>query len=169
MTPLTISQLVFSLVLFLPEFFFNMIEIRYEHVLLSIGWLLLYCLFIWTLLGSRTINEWIYGILSVDNPASFGWYTLLFLEASMIYLFLYLCNMIKFKILRRYYGEEGMAGSGRSSLLSTNSPRRSEGRSEVLALSSLSLDPTLISSAPNEYKQHDHQNGNDPTSMIVDV
>lgn len=73
----------------LVEMYLNRIEVRWEHLLLNLGWALFYLIFIWPAVKLDTVKSWPYGFLDTSTPTCFAWYTFLFIVNVIFYLIWY--------------------------------------------------------------------------------
>lgn len=94
----------------LTELCLNSIEVRWEHLLLNLGWALFYLIFIWPAVSLNTVKEWPYGFLDTSSPSCFAWYTFLFIVNVLFYSFWY--GFYRLKMWG--FGGEGSVGNGAS-------------------------------------------------------
>lgn len=88
----------------LVELSLNNLIVRWEHVLFTIYWALLYLIFIWPMVAMGVLGDWPYFFLATDTTAVFPWYIGLFIGLILFYYLFWAVSWLK------YYGIEKAGG-----------------------------------------------------------
>jgi hypothetical protein len=96
-----VSQHFVTTMSFLVELFLNNMLIRWEHVLFTVTWGLIYLIFIWPMVATGAATEWPYFFLDTDSVTVFGWYIMLFVALIFFYYVFYGVGALKWAIVGR--------------------------------------------------------------------
>jgi hypothetical protein len=97
-----ISQHLVVFCVFVIELALNMIEVRFEHILLNQAWVMLYITVIWALVGSETLPHWPYQFIETNSRLSMGLYAVGFFGICLIYTVWLAMNLAKFQIVHHH-------------------------------------------------------------------
>jgi hypothetical protein len=97
-----VSQHILVFAIFAVELCLNMIEVRFEHILLNEAWILLYLTVIWGLVGSETLPHWPYQFIETNSRMSLGIYAVGFFGSCLIYTVWLAMNLAKFQIVHHH-------------------------------------------------------------------
>jgi hypothetical protein len=91
---------------FLVEISLNSMIVRWEHVLFTIAWAMMYLIFIWSMTASDAVSHWPYFFLNTGTPAVFLWYPGLFLGLFIFYYLFWWVSDVRYRLIdyleRRY-------------------------------------------------------------------
>jgi hypothetical protein len=104
-----VSQHFVTSMSFLVELFLNSMIVRWEHVLFTVTWGLIYLIFIWPMVATGAATEWPYFFLDTDSATVFGWYVMLFVALVLFYYIFYGVDALKWAIVgKRPYSYENL-------------------------------------------------------------
>lgn len=79
----------------LVEIFLNRMIVRWEHLIFTILWALMYLIFIWPLVAMGDLSDWPYFFLATDTATVFPWYIGLVVILILFYFVLWLIVWLK--------------------------------------------------------------------------
>jgi hypothetical protein len=92
---------------FLVELFLNSMFVRWEHVLFTVTWGLIYLIFIWPMVATGAATKWPYFFLDTEKVTVSGWYIFLFTALIVFYYIFYGVAALKWAIVgRKLYTSE---------------------------------------------------------------
>lgn len=83
----------------LVELGLNQMAVRWEHVLFTIYWALMYLIFIWPLVAMEDIHDWPYFFLNAETAAVFPWYAGLIVALILFYYVFWGISYLKERII----------------------------------------------------------------------
>eukprot|EP01032_Pedospumella_encystans_P007724 gene7724-9232_t len=149
------AHLVTSLT-FITEMSQNSLIVRWHHVVLNMGWAVIYLIYIWPAVASGEITDWPYGFLETENAGCFGWYFALFFFNVIFYFIWYYLSRAKYELI--YVNSEAagavmslhLRGTGRGSISSVVGPRSVNG--DDSSSNSISRSGSMIDETDNPYR-----------------
>jgi hypothetical protein len=94
-----VSEHFLTSVTFVVELYLNNMLIRWEHVLFTITWGLIYLIFVWPMVRTGAITGWPYFFLKTDKVTVFGWYIVLFAALMTFYYSFWALGYLKWIIV----------------------------------------------------------------------
>ena len=95
-----ISMHLITSISFIIEMSLNSMQVRWEHVLLTLSWCLLYLCFIWPVVMTDLVHQWPYDFLALNTPNCFIWYSGLLLLNMCFYALWWGIAKLKIRYLR---------------------------------------------------------------------
>jgi hypothetical protein len=94
----------------------NNLRVRWEHLAMNISWIFLYLIFIWSMVGSGTLQTWPYFFLNTDTVGVFVWYPLLFVMNIVFYGLWMGINNVK-RVVAKHKVDSHLKNEGMQSII----------------------------------------------------